>query len=91
MKVKYYPEAVDGDTNTANRMAVAMEAPGIRGPAGQQTPAAPTEWELRRYDFTIQFCWQKTPRSKRNEPAEEAPADEYQDTVSVGGAVPPAG
>lgn len=91
MKVKYYPEAAGSDPSSAGRMTMMMDAPAVRGPAGQAVPEAPKEWELRRYDFTIQFCWQKTPRSERNAPNEPAEESEFQDTAAVGGSGTPAG
>jgi type IV pilus assembly protein PilM len=40
-------------------------APFQRG--GPPAEAAPQVWELRRYDFVIQFCWKPEPRGVRQE------------------------
>ncbi len=42
----------------------------------------PETWELRRYEFTIQFCWQPKTRTERLK-KEEEPAGDFQETVSV--------
>jgi type IV pilus assembly protein PilM len=91
VKVKYYPEATGSDPTTAGRVPMMMETQGARGEAGQAAPEAPKEWELRRYDFTIQFCWKKTTRSERNAPAAPAEGGELQDTAAVSGTAAPAG
>jgi type IV pilus assembly protein PilM len=35
--------------------------------AADKGPEAPETWKLKRYDFTIQFAWTQTPRTKRKE------------------------
>jgi len=42
--------------------------PGERGgEMGLPSEAQPEVWKLRRFDFTIQFCWRRRPRTEREE------------------------
>ncbi|PQO35464.1 pilus assembly protein PilM [Blastopirellula marina] len=40
---------------------------GPMGPMGTETPAVPSKIPVKVYEFTVQFCWQETPLSKRIE------------------------
>jgi hypothetical protein len=54
----------------------------------------PKTFDLRRYDFLVQFAWQPTPRSKRqemkNQPAGQM-VDEAAGTAAVGDTTTPPG
>jgi type IV pilus assembly protein PilM len=64
---EYLPVAADAAGNpSAGRPPVALVRPGSI--VADPTSAAPPEnWKLRRYDFTLQFCWAPTPRGTRQE------------------------
>jgi hypothetical protein len=83
-------EAVQARAQQASQQAA-------RSGALSTTPAAPVEpktFDLRRYDFLVQFAWQPTPRSKRqelkNQPAGQT-VDEAAGTAAVGDTTTPPG
>src|SRR5262249_44342662 len=68
VSVTYLPEATEGTTGTPmvpSRMSLGERGPAI-GSHDSSTPEVKT-WQLRRYDFTIQFVWTKKTRSQRAE------------------------
>lgn len=87
----FFPESSGDEAGGGMNRFVAPE----RGPAGLGVAAGdaavvePKKWNLRRYDFTIQFLWKKTPRSERNKP--KAEEGQLQDTAAVDAAGTPAG
>jgi type IV pilus assembly protein PilM len=83
-QVKYDPEALEGEEAGRGRGGIAEEelrfgAPALRSPVAPRVdePVDPDEglWKLNRYDFTLQFIWQPTPRSERNKPEGEGEAE----------------
>lgn len=86
--VDFYPDAQGEDDTRSRGRSNFRRAQAGDGGADRDEPRV---WKLRRYDFVIQFCWQPTPRSERQEKAEPAEGDEYQDTASLGGASQRAG
>lgn len=86
----YDPEATLGDDSAGRRRMGGEEAtpfdrdtrrPGAR--AETDEPLDPMEglWQLRRYDFKLQFIWQPTPRHERNKPEGEAIEVEFDPTA----------
>jgi type IV pilus assembly protein PilM len=69
--VTYSKELPDESTGGRQPRSVrAYTSPAVGGVAQQDS--APETLKLRRYKFTIQFCWQPQPRSKRREkPAQQ--------------------
>ena len=90
--VRYMAEPIDPNSPTGMPMQVGPEmGPGAATVPGQ---VAPKMFELRQYDFIVQFCWQPQPRGKRIEMAQKktAPAGETApDTAAAGTDVPAAG
>ncbi|CAN0350825.1 unnamed protein product, partial [Ectocarpus sp. 4 AP-2014] len=66
-RVQYDPLATDGEQ--AGRRRRATPAPARRRrpgrPGANQAPAEPEMWDLKRYDFTVQFSWTPKLRSLR--------------------------
>jgi type IV pilus assembly protein PilM len=92
--VTYYAEAVDPN------MPGGMPAGPSAYDRGEAAPGAaaneveePKVWNLRRYNFIIQFCWQPQPRGKRLEKqnGEQQEQGEAAGTAAVEGEVAPAG
>lgn len=75
-RVQYDPLATDGEQ--AGRRRRATPAPARRRrpgrPGANEAPAEPEMWDLKRYDFTVQFSWTPKLRSLRQR-EREAPAD----------------
>ena len=94
----FFPESTDADSGRGGGMS--QYSMGERSPmgvgvtpggvAGDSGVTEPKKWNLRRYDFTIQFLWKKTPRSVRNKPPGEG-EQQLHDTVAVGASGAPAG
>ncbi len=68
-KVSYSPDATeDSNGGRMNFGGPAMgigARPGVRGESANEQPEGPEVWELRRYDFTLQFAWVPTPKNQR--------------------------
>ena len=69
------PDEMGGmGSRTMMRSPEMMMDGGIDGEEGEM----PEMWELRRYDFIVQFVWKPTPRKVRNG---EAEADDGMDAM----------
>lgn len=87
---KYDPEAVEGAENDGRRggrggFEFNLGAPGVDLEAdASQQPAGEGPWELRRYDFKLQFVWQPTPRHERvDEEQGEGDPDAFDATAAL--------
>jgi type IV pilus assembly protein PilM len=78
-------EAVEARQQQAAQEAARKNAQGAAG-AALAAPIEPKTFDLRRYDFIIQFAWQPTPRSKRQDKANGIvdPAADAAGTAAVG-------
>lgn len=76
VKVEYDPEAVDGEEPGRRRRAAAAPEPRRRrgGRGAPEVPEGPEIWDLKQYDFTVQFSWTPKLRSLRQR-EREASAD----------------
>jgi type IV pilus assembly protein PilM len=84
--VTYFAEAVDpnmvgGMPATSSEYDRGATAPGAAANAQEE----PKTWELRRYNFIIQFCWQPQPRGKRLEKQMAQQQGEATGTAAVEG------
>jgi type IV pilus assembly protein PilM len=96
-RVQVAAESLEAVAARAQQAAQEMARNSTQGGAARAAAAAPVEpmsFDLRRYNFIIQFAWQPTPRSKReekkNQPAGEL-TDEAAGTAAVGDATMPPG
>jgi type IV pilus assembly protein PilM len=90
--VTYYAEA--GDPNTMGGMPAAANPYGrgeSEGGRAATTVEEPKVWNLRRYNFIIQFCWQPQPRGKRLEKQMAQQQGEAASTAAVEGDAAPTG
>ncbi|HJQ82165.1 MAG TPA: type IV pilus assembly protein PilM [Lacipirellulaceae bacterium] len=91
--VAYYAEAIDPNA-VGGMPATPTYERGELGPgAAANEVEEPKVWNLRRYNFIIQFCWQPQPRGKRLEKqnGEQQEQGEAANTAAVEGDAAPAG
>lgn len=65
---EFDPATMGGVNGMGGEMGPGLGGPmGPMGPMGSDTPIVPAKIPVKVYEFTVQFCWQETPLSKRIE------------------------
>ncbi len=82
------PEILDpeADLPNAGSNRFASRRPGDSDPLEDEEPPEPTEIELKRYDFIVEFCWRPILKSQRRENAElkrQAEANQPAETAAA--------